>query len=248
MPVPRYDGLDAHALARRCGVPRVALFPTTTSSMDEAHALAANGAPAGTLVLANEQTAGRGRSGGRWLAEPGRAVLLTLIERPRDAVALGVLSLRAGLAVADALDAVAGERVQLKWPNDVMLAAGKAAGILIEARWRGDQIDWVAVAMGINVGSVPAGVPGAAALPGGIPRLSVIDAVVPALRATARATGTLTDAEVTRWRDRDWLAGKRAAHPVAGTISGILPTGELVIESADGTVAYRGAALALEGS
>jgi BirA family biotin operon repressor/biotin-[acetyl-CoA-carboxylase] ligase len=243
-----YDGLDPIVLARRLGLPRVQIFDHTTSTMDEAHALAAHGAPAGTLVLAHQQTAGRGRSGGRWLSEAGASVLCTLVERPSDPAALEVLSLRVGLGAACALDAIAGQHVQVKWPNDLFVSGGKMAGVLIETRWRRDRPEWVAIAMGINIGAPPAEAPGAAGLPAGTSRLDVLGAITPAMRQAAAGTGPLTDAEMAAWAGRDFLAGRRVREPVVGVIRGILRTGELLIETPEGPASYRTGRLTLEDS
>jgi BirA family biotin operon repressor/biotin-[acetyl-CoA-carboxylase] ligase len=82
--------------------------------MDVAHRLAASGAPAGTLVIANEQTAGRGRGGKSWQSSPETGLWLTLIERPADTSGLDVLSIRVGLAAAESLDRFAPEPIRLK--------------------------------------------------------------------------------------------------------------------------------------
>src|SRR3954468_708598 len=116
-------------------VPRVEVLETTTSTLDVAHRLAAEGAPAGTLILADEQTAGRGRDGKSWQSLPGAGLWLTLIERPEDSSGRGVLSLRIGLAAAEPLDRFAAEPIRLKWPNDLFVDGEKLAGILVEARW-----------------------------------------------------------------------------------------------------------------
>jgi BirA family biotin operon repressor/biotin-[acetyl-CoA-carboxylase] ligase len=100
-----YAGVDEATIAARCGVPRVALFDEVTSTLDVAHPLARGGAPAGTLILAERQTAGRGRSGRAWASEEGAGIWSTLIARPADEAALDVLSLRVGLALAQALEA-----------------------------------------------------------------------------------------------------------------------------------------------
>jgi BirA family biotin operon repressor/biotin-[acetyl-CoA-carboxylase] ligase len=97
----------------------VELLESTTSTLDVAHRLAADSAPAGTLVIANEQTSGRGRGGKEWQSPPGAGLWLTLVERPVDTSGLGVLSLRVGLAAAEALDRFATEPIRLKWPNDL---------------------------------------------------------------------------------------------------------------------------------
>ncbi len=139
-----YDGITADELARRGSVARVELYGVVGSTMDEAHALATEGAPAGTVVLADSQKAGRGRNGKRWTSPP-RGVWMTLIERPPDASAIDVLSLRIGLAAARALDAFTSEPVRVKWPNDLFVENAKVAGVLVEARWRGERLDWVAI-------------------------------------------------------------------------------------------------------
>src|SRR5665213_555071 len=79
----RYDGMSAEQIRHRLGVPRVAVHSSLASTMDVAHALAAEGTPAGTLVLADHQTAGRGRGGRSWQSEAGAGIWLTLIERPQ---------------------------------------------------------------------------------------------------------------------------------------------------------------------
>lgn len=243
-----YDGLDGTALARRLGVPQVVLLAQTSSTMDEAHARAAQGALPGTMILAESQTAGRGRSGGSWIAVDGDSILCTIIERPATAAALTVLSLRIGLGVAQALDAFADAPVTVKWPNDLFVGDRKVAGILVEARWRDQRPDWVATAIGVNVGAAPSGVPAAGGLRPGTSRLDVLQAIVPPMRDAAQRTGPLSPAELLAWRTRDRLRGRRVSRPVAGEVSGILPTGELVIETAAGPAAVRSGSIILEDS
>ena len=91
-PVVAYDGCSADDLAARLGVPGVAMFDDVGSTLDVAHALAADGAPAGTVVLADAQSAGRGRHGRRWRSERGAGIWLTILERPSESKALEVLS------------------------------------------------------------------------------------------------------------------------------------------------------------
>ncbi|HYU51555.1 MAG TPA: hypothetical protein VEK37_01365, partial [Gemmatimonadaceae bacterium] len=108
----RFDGATEEALAKLLDLPRVELLESTTSTLDVAHRIAAQGAPDGTLVIANEQTAGRGRGGKTWQSSPGAGLWLTLIERPADSSGLAVLSLRVGLAAAEALDRFASEPIR----------------------------------------------------------------------------------------------------------------------------------------
>src|SRR4051812_50068807 len=102
--------------------------------MDVAHRLAAEGAPAGTLVIADEQTAGRGRGGKSWQSSPGAGLWLTLVERPKDASRLGVLSLRIGLAGGGALDRFGAEAVRVERAQDLFIHPSKIAGNLHQVR------------------------------------------------------------------------------------------------------------------
>ena len=114
------------------------------STNRRARELASAGAPHGTLVTAGAQTAGRGRQGRRWEAPAGSALLCSLVLREFDAL----LSLRAGLAVAD----VAGEAARVKWPNDVLVDGRKVAGVLVEGR---PHEGWAVVGIGVNVSAAP---------------------------------------------------------------------------------------------
>jgi BirA family biotin operon repressor/biotin-[acetyl-CoA-carboxylase] ligase len=169
----RFDGATEDALAKLLELPRVELLESTTSTLDVAHRIAAQGAPAGTLVIANEQTAGRGRGGKTWQSSPGAGLWLTLIERPDEPSGLGVLSLRVGLAAAEALDRFAAEPIRLKWPNDLYVDDGKLAGVLVEARWREQAVEWVAIGLGVNV-RAPEQVEFAAGLETGAERLHAL--------------------------------------------------------------------------
>jgi BirA family transcriptional regulator, biotin operon repressor / biotin---[acetyl-CoA-carboxylase] ligase len=143
-----------------------ARLPTT---MARAAELAAAGAPEGATVIAEEQTAGRGRLGRAWVAPPGTALLVSVVLRP--ALAAGQVWLVASLAGVALVDAVrealaaAGEgvKVGLKWPNDLLLDGRKAAGLLAEAGTGpgpgGGRLPWVVLGMGVNVGQTAADFP-----------------------------------------------------------------------------------------
>lgn len=228
-------------------LPRVELLESTTSTLDVAHRLAAQGAPAGTLVIANEQTAGRGRGGKSWQSSPGTGLWLTLIERPSDNSGLGVLSLRVGLAAAEALDRFAPEPIRLKWPNDLYIDRAKLGGILVEARWREQAVEWVAIGLGVNV-RAPANVETAAGLEADTDRLDVLGDLVPGVVAAARATGPLNSAEMEEFDARDLARGRRCIEPAVGRVAGITPTGELLVALADSVAAFRSGSLVLEDS
>ena len=245
----RFDGASDVEIANALDVPRVALFEEVGSTLDVAHGMAAAGAPAGTLVLSDLQTAGRVRQGRLRISGAGKGIWLTLRERPADPDALGVLSLRLGLALAAALDAWAGEAVRVKWPNDLYVTAGKLAGILVEARWREQRLDWVAMGVGINV-VAPAGVH-AAGLPRmerGTSRVDVLRAIVPAMRAAARRTGTLDVLELERWAARDLAAGRACTAPVPGEVRGIAADGALLVQTATALEQLRSGSLVLTES
>jgi BirA family biotin operon repressor/biotin-[acetyl-CoA-carboxylase] ligase len=129
------------------GRPRLHLRETRLTN-DRARALAAAGAPHGTVVTAGVQTAGRGRQGRTWSAPAGTALLFSLLLRIYDPL----LPLRAGLAVAD----LAGDHALVKWPNDVLVGGRKLAGILVEARL---QDGWAVLGIGVNVAVDLAGLP-----------------------------------------------------------------------------------------
>ncbi len=108
---------------------------TTGSTMDDALALARAGCPAGTVVVAGLQREGRGRGQGtRWLSGAWESLLATVVLDPAVAFPLTQLSLRAGLAVALAVEETAGLRAGIKWPNDLLWEGRKLAGVLCEAR------------------------------------------------------------------------------------------------------------------
>ena len=241
----RYAGADASTIAVRCAVPRVVLFDEVTSTLDIAHPLARDGAPDGTLILAERQTAGRGRSGRTWASEDGAGIWSTINARPTDAAALEVLSLRVGLASARALEAFTSGDVQMKWPNDLMLDDGKLGGILIESRWREERVDWVAIGIGINC-RVPRDIPNARALLEGIDRIEVLAALVPAVRAAAASHGALTAPELHDYERRDWARGRRCTSPIAGVVRGIDARGALLVHTSAGDVAARSGSLILE--
>src|SRR5438067_5196178 len=199
-------------MQRALDLPRVEILETTTSTLDVAHRLASQGAPSGTLVIADEQTAGRGRDGKNWQSSPGAGLWLTLIERPNDVSGLDVLSLRVGLAAAEALDRFASEPIRLKWPNDLYVDRGKLAGILVEARWREQAVEWVAIGLGVNV-KAPDNIETAAGLDVGTSRLDVLLELVPAIRIAARSSGPLLIEEMEEFDARDIARGRVCVEP-----------------------------------
>lgn len=222
-------GATGEALAQALSLPRVVAAEAVSSTMDEAHRLATEGAPAGTLVVAERQEAGRGRGGKRWSSAPRAGIWATLIERPRDAQAIEVLSLRVGLRIARTLERWTDTPIRLKWPNDLFVNGRKLAGVLIEARWRDQRPDWVAIGVGVNL-AVPEDQAEATSLRDADAH-EVLAELLPALRAAAFGTGPLNDAERAEYAARDYARDRAVREPLAGTARGITADGALLIES-----------------
>ncbi len=123
---------------------------TCVSTNDVAKALAAEGADDGTVVVADEQTGGRGTKGRGWHSAPGLGLYASVILRPgRSDIAL--IPAMAGVAVAEAVRAAAGIEARLKWPNDIVWRGKKLGGILSESAFRGDEVGYVVVGIGLNL-------------------------------------------------------------------------------------------------
>lgn len=127
-------------------------YPSIDSTNLRAIQEARAGAPEGTLVIAEAQTAGRGRLGRRWYAPAGSSLLFSLILypplKPQEAAQLTMLT---GLAVAEAIESLTGLAVSLKWPNDILIRGRKVGGILTEASSTSEKLDYVVVGIGLNV-------------------------------------------------------------------------------------------------
>ncbi len=128
---------------------RVICYPSLTSTMAEAKQEAQLGAVEGTVVIADEQTAGRGRIKRVWLSPKG-SIALSIILYP-SVVNLPSLIMLASLAVVHSIEVVTGLRSQIKWPNDVLVNDRKVCGILIESSLRGNIVDYAIIGIGVNV-------------------------------------------------------------------------------------------------
>ncbi|HWE76858.1 MAG TPA: biotin--[acetyl-CoA-carboxylase] ligase [Stellaceae bacterium] len=127
------------------------------STSDEAKALAQQGEPAGTLVWARTQMAGRGRQGRNWISPAGNFYASLILRPPVPVATAAQLGFVAAIAVVDACLAFAPEAaISLKWPNDVLLAGRKLAGLLLESRSCGDgMLDWLVLGIGLNLATYP---------------------------------------------------------------------------------------------
>jgi BirA family transcriptional regulator, biotin operon repressor / biotin---[acetyl-CoA-carboxylase] ligase len=204
------------------GRPRVH-HRVTDSTNERARALAAAGAPHGTLVTAGEQTAGRGRQGRAWTAAPGTSLLLSLIlHNPTHA-----LPLAAAVAVCESLPVDAA----IKWPNDIWIGGRKVAGILVEGR---PQEGWAVLGIGVNVSAAPP-LPEATSLGGAVSVEELLAPLVSALDAWL--TRPLADV-LTAWRSRDALLGETVRwQNGSGKGAGIDDRGSLLVDTDSGVVA-----------
>ena len=212
----------------------------TDSTNERARELAVNGAPHGTLVTADEQTAGRGRQGRAWVAPHGSALLMSLVVRDlREEHAL--LPLAAAVAVSEACEAVAAVKCAIKWPNDVWIEGRKVAGILVEGR---PQEGWAILGIGLNVATAADEFPeelreiatslraaAGDAPPVGEVRAELLDRLDTWLTRPA-------DNLISAWRERDALRGRRVRWADGeGEATGIAESGALLVATADGEVA-----------
>jgi BirA family transcriptional regulator, biotin operon repressor / biotin---[acetyl-CoA-carboxylase] ligase len=220
--------------------------------MDALHDLAERGAPGGTAVVADVQTAGRGSRGRSWTSPPG-GLWLSVLARPAKAGS-ALVSLRAGLAVAEALDPFLADAViTLKWPNDLMLGELKTGGLLCEARWQGGAPAWLVIGLGLNVANPPeASLARTATYLGatrqGVTPTELVGPLVRALREVDAGPEPLGSAEQARFARRDWLRGRAIERPAAGVADGITPHGALRILASEGhTVEARAGTVVLAG-
>lgn len=218
------------------GAPRVH-HRLTDSTNERARALAEAGAPHGTVVTALEQTAGRGRQGREWTAAPGEALLLSAVVRelePRHAL----LPLMAAIAVCEAVEAAAGARCRIKWPNDVWVERRKLSGILVEAR---PAAGWAVVGIGVNTGVRR--FPDELRETATSLSLESPDALLdPLLAALSRWTAADSGDVLAAWRPRDALEGAAVRwQDGEGIARGIDDAGSLRVETAAGELLTLGA-------
>ncbi|MBR9988732.1 MAG: biotin--[acetyl-CoA-carboxylase] ligase [Gemmatimonadetes bacterium] len=260
-----WEAVAIRDLQARWDLPGLVIVSETTSTNDVARRMARHGAPAGLLVMAEHQSAGRGRLKRSWTDAPGRSLLTSVVLRPSSSSgpAPGTVPLRVGMAVASALRSAAGIKVQLKWPNDIVEGGAKLAGILCEAVSTGGESVIIA-GVGVNVlqssDEWPAELRGLATSVADVAerqgsrrvvdRLTIMDAIVAALRPLfTRPLEPLRTDELRAFATMDALRGlhvtagttglaageSTAAGQVRGVASGIAADGALLIES-DGSL------------
>jgi BirA family biotin operon repressor/biotin-[acetyl-CoA-carboxylase] ligase len=209
-------------------------FRSTDSTNTRARELAAMGAPHGTVLTADEQTAGRGRQGRSWTAPAGKALLYSAILRPLDQRHL-LLPLAVPLAVCEVAEELEPAlECRIKWPNDVWVGERKLGGVLIEARPRDS---WAVIGVGLNLAILPSEFPvelreKAASLNGDASPEQTRLALNRHLdRWVEEDTGPILAA----WRARDALRGREVSWGEgAGVADGISDKGDLVVLGAGG--------------
>ncbi|MCK5645164.1 MAG: biotin--[acetyl-CoA-carboxylase] ligase [Anaerolineales bacterium] len=210
------------------------------STNAEAIQLAESGAPHGTLVLADAQTAGKGRAGRRWITNPGTALAFSLILRPSN---LGIdqwliLFGLGALSVAEALSEI-GLQPEIKWPNDVLIDGKKVAGILVNSNWTGESVNYSVLGIGLNVS--PEAIPDDAELD--FPATSIGEALGRSINRTDLLIAILKKLKVlfqqvnssdlsNAWQDRlaylnQEVVVKKADGTVTGRLIGLTANGEL---------------------
>jgi BirA family biotin operon repressor/biotin-[acetyl-CoA-carboxylase] ligase len=228
------------------------LFDQVESTNASLDAIARAGGRAGTVLVADSQTDGRGRRGQSWFSPAGVNLYVSALFRPRFAPReAGRFSFVASLAVSDAVREL-GVHPAIKWPNDVLLGRKKIAGALVECATRAGEVDFLILGVGVNLNVQPAALRdalgGAAAgatsvahvLGREIDRNAFAASYLNHLdRWAGRYHGEGPDAVVAAWRDRDILTGRRVEiHAPTGAVEGralgVDPDGHLVVEDANG--------------
>ena len=225
---------------------QVLYYPVLTSTMDVARQEAQQGVAEGTVVLAEEQTAGRGRMERVWLA-PGGNITLSVILRPALSH-LPSLIMLASLAVVHSLEAVTGLKAQIKWPNDILINGKKVCGILIESDLQGSTVNYTIIGIGINVNLEPDYFPEiqmtavslSSELGEDVSRLSVIRCLLVEMEKLYRILldgGSIYE----EWRDGLVTLGERVRATTGDTIyEGVAESaardGSLLLRSPDGSL------------
>jgi BirA family biotin operon repressor/biotin-[acetyl-CoA-carboxylase] ligase len=211
---------------------RLLVRETSTSTNDELRALAESGAGDGLVLLALNQTAGRGRRGAAWFAAPGESLAFSILVGPQEPKALWPrLALATGLAVAEAVESF-GHAAGVKWPNDVWIGQRKVAGILVEAGG-----DYVIAGIGINVNvKVFPDEISSIATSLQAPRGDVLAAIIRGFSRHCRNIGSGFDELLEGVRQRCVLTGRRVSlidskGPRTGIVEGIAPGGELLLRT-----------------
>lgn len=234
------------AALRELALGGLRFFSSTGSTNDDALAWAAKGAKDLSLVLADQQTAGRGRMGRQWFTPPASALAFSLILRPKglERENIGRFSGLGALALVGALKKQ-GVTAQIKWPNDILINEKKTAGILVETVWMGADVDSVVLGMGVNVAPESVPQPEGLNFPATciqseglstLPRLDLLKDLLMeliSLRASLASDGFLRAWEAAlAFRDRTVCVWVGETEPVTGQVLGLEMDGSLRVRTA----------------
>jgi BirA family biotin operon repressor/biotin-[acetyl-CoA-carboxylase] ligase len=247
-----WEGRTLEQLQHRWDRRHVYLYARVDSTNTRARQLAAEDAPAGTIVLADEQTAGRGVAARRWASPKAQGLYLSLLLRPRHVANPLLIPLLAGLGVARAAEQLLGGSVGIKWPNDIVVRNRKAGGVLSEASWSARAPNHVVLGIGVNVHQKPADFPPELrevaisldmAAGRRVSRLELADLVLREIEPRCASPEEMLDRETLRLLDeRDWLRDRRCtvlvagSPPLEGTAAGIAPDGALLFRPDHGAL------------
>jgi BirA family biotin operon repressor/biotin-[acetyl-CoA-carboxylase] ligase len=230
------------------------IYEKAGSTNTIARRLAENGAPSGSVVIADLQTVGRGRGGRPWLAPGGSALLLSVVLRPPAPLgaddAPGALPLRVGLAFARAVDEVAGTDLRLKWPNDLQVEGEKVGGILCEASLTSGRGGYIIAGVGLNVAQARTELPDSIGQPATSLRIAtgrtfdrglLAGSIIAAVAEIGdRMIRPLDPSTLSELASRDPLLGGLLTidGDPGGEASGISPDGALLIRRDDGRIIH----------
>lgn len=246
LPVAISAGLETEHFGRT-----VSYHDTIDTTQAVARALAEDGAAHGTLVIAEQQTHGRGRLSRRYVSPRGGIWATLIVRRPFPPPSLSLVSLAAGVAIAEAIRGQADLPVMLKWPNDVLIAGRKVAGTLIELAAEENAIHYLLVGTGINVNVEPEALPAElssiattvrAEAGHPIDRARLLQAYL--LRFEALCAAILEgeeDAVLAAWKALPNSLGRRVqvsagTRTIAGTATGLSDRGALLVDTGAGRI------------
>ncbi|MEN8148638.1 MAG: biotin--[acetyl-CoA-carboxylase] ligase [Planctomycetota bacterium] len=244
------DRFYHHEIRRRLSTEwlgsQLASYAVATSTNDAARVLVADGAPHGTVVVAEEQSEGRGRSGRAWHSPPRLGIYTSLVLSPPEPIgSVALLSVATAVAVAHTAMKITGKLARLRWPNDILMSKGKVAGILAEST---DGGGWI-VGIGMNVGHAAADFPeeligeaSSLSLETGHPlsRLPVLPTLLGTLEEWYdRAFSGDTDAIAEAWRPLSALLSQevvvfRGDQKSEGTVKDLSPTDGVLLAGPGG--------------
>ena len=223
---------------------RVIHYPSLASTNEAAKQEAQQGAAEGTVVVADEQTAGKGRIKRAWLTPKGN-IALSIILYP-SVTYLPYLIMVASLAVIHSIEAVTGLKSQIKWPNDVLIKGRKVCGILIENKVRGEVVDYSVIGIGINVNlklhDFPEILATATSLSDELGRdVSCLSLIRRLLAEVESLYSTSGDSLYEEWRDSLVTLGKKVRvksgeNTYEGIAESVGRDGSLLLRCADGTM------------